>query len=256
MGWQERDWVGPFYPDDTAQKAMLARYSRALPTVEVDSTFYGRPRASTVEDWRAATPDGFRFALKVPREVTHRRRFKDADEPFRWFLERVKQLGPKLGAVLLQCPPDFKASPANRDRLYSFIDAQLPVDVDLALELRDPAWFDDALFACADANAFALAATESGRFDVGSARDIVARQPTSAFAYLRLMSDEQFERFDRVQLDRSASLAVWAEIVATARGRMRDVYCYVSDDYAGHAPGTLRELLERLGEAPPPALSP
>src|ERR1700687_4133558 len=89
MGWQEKDWLGPFYPEGTKPTEMLAMYAQKLSTVEVDSTFYGRPRESTVETWRDAVPEGFRFALKVPREVTHRRRFEDAGQVFTFFVERV-----------------------------------------------------------------------------------------------------------------------------------------------------------------------
>src|ERR1700680_1303047 len=118
MGWQEKDWVGPFYPDGVSPKAMLAQYGRSLKTVEVDSTYYGRPRATTIDEWRAAVPDDFRFSLKVPSEVTHRRRFKDVNEVFSFFVERVRGLGPKLGAILVQCPPDFGPSAGNRSRLF------------------------------------------------------------------------------------------------------------------------------------------
>jgi uncharacterized protein YecE (DUF72 family) len=256
MSWQEKDWVGPFYPVGTAPKAMLAQYGRSLPTVEVDATYYGRPRASTIEEWARAVPDEFRFALKVPSEVTHRRRFRDAAEPFRFFVERVRGLGRKLGPILLQCPPDFGPSAANRSRLFEFLETQLPDDVAVALELRDHGWFDDSLFALAREKRFAIAATESERFDVAFAADILERQRGGArFAYLRWMSDEQFEHFDRIQFDRSASLAAWIKLITRLREDVDEIYGYVSDDYAGHAPATVKDLLARLGEAPPADIS-
>lgn len=252
MGWQEKDWVGPFYPDGAAGKNMLAHYGRALKTVEIDSSFYGRPRASSIEEWGAAVPDSFRFALKVPSEVTHKRRFKDAGEPFRFFIERVRGLGTKLGAILLQCPPDFAPSAGNRSKLFEFLETQLPDDVNVALELRDAGWFDDALFGLARDKRFAIAATESERFDVALAADILERQRGGApFAYLRWMSDEQFEHFDRIRIDRTASLDAWTALIERIRGELTDIYGYVSDDYAGHAPATIRDLLARLGEAAP-----
>jgi uncharacterized protein YecE (DUF72 family) len=256
MSWQEKDWVGPFYPAGTAPKAMLAQYGRSLATVEVDATYYGRPRASTIDEWARAVPDDFRFALKVPSEVTHRRRFRDAAEPFRFFVERVRGLGGKLGPILLQCPPDFKASAANREHLFEFLEEQLPDDVAVALELRDPDWFDDALFALAREKRFAIAAIESELFDVAFAAQILDRQRGGVrFAYLRFMGDEPFEHYDRIQSDRAASLGAWTELIARLRNDVDDVYGYVSDDYAGHAPATVRDLLARLGEAPPPDIS-
>ncbi|MBV8170586.1 MAG: DUF72 domain-containing protein [Candidatus Eremiobacteraeota bacterium] len=256
MGWQEKDWIGPFYPRDTTPKAMLAQYARSLPTVEVDSSFYGRPRQTTVDEWAGAVPDDFRFALKVPREVTHRRRFEDAGEVFKLFVDRVRTLGVKLGPILLQCPPDFKPNASNRSRLFEFLEMQLPDDVCVALELRDAQWFDDALFALAREHRFAIVAAESERFDVASAADVVKRQLGNVdFLYVRWMGPEPFEHYDRVQVDRSAALAQWTTIIAQARSDVSEIFGYVSDDYAGHAPGTVRELLGRLGENAPPDIT-
>lgn len=256
MSWQEKDWVGPFYPVGLSPKAMLAQYGRSLKTVEVDSTYYGRPRASTVDEWREAVPDEFRFALKVPAEVTHRRRFRDAAEPFSFFVARVRALGPKLGPILLQCPPDFAPNQNNRASLFEFLETQLPADIRVALELRDKGWFDDALFALAREHRFAIAATESERFDIDFAADILERQEGGAdFAYIRWMSDEQFEHFDRTRIDRSAELDRWMKVLKPLRERVNDIFGYVSDDYAGHAPATVRDLLARLGEQAPPDIS-
>jgi uncharacterized protein YecE (DUF72 family) len=256
MSWQEKDWVGSFYPAGTSPKAMLAQYGRSLSTLEVDSTYYGRPRASTIDEWARAVPDDFRFALKVPSEVTHRRRFRDAAEPFGFFVERVRGLGPKLGAILLQCPPDFRPSDSNRSRLFEFLETHLPDDVHVALELRDRGWFDDALFALARDKGFAIAAVESELFDVAFATEILERQRGGArFAYLRWMGAEPFEHYDKIQSDRSASLDAWSKVVARLRNDVDNIYGYVSDDYAGHAPATVKDLLSRLGEAPPADIS-
>lgn len=216
MGWQHKDWIGPFLPEGTKLPTCCAN-TRALSTVEVDSTFYGRPRESTVDAWNADVPDGFQFALKVPREVTHRRRFRDLENVFTLFLERVRKLGPKLGAILLQCPPDFKPTPGNRDRLFTFLASSLPSDIRVALELRGD---DDALF-----------------------------------AYLRWMGPMAFEHYDRVQADKSATLDAWTAIIDELRPHVDDIFGYVSDDYAGHAPATVRDLLHRLGESAPPELT-
>jgi uncharacterized protein YecE (DUF72 family) len=256
MGWQEKDWVGPFYPVGTLAKAMLAQYGRSLSTVEVDSSFYGRPRATTVDEWRTAVNGSFRFSLKVPREVTHRRRFEDAGEPFTLFVERVRTLGDKLGAILLQCPPDFRPNDTNRSRLFTFLETHLPDDVRVALELRDAGWFDDALFELAREHRFAIVAAESDRFDVAEAADVLRRQQVHArFLYCRWMGDEPFEHYDRIRKDCSTSLASWVDILKDARAHVDDIFGYVSDDYAGHAPATVRDLLDRLGESAPPDIS-
>jgi uncharacterized protein YecE (DUF72 family) len=247
MGWQEKDWIGSFYPEGTKVPDMLALYARKLPTVEVDSTFYGRPRETTVTAWRDAVPDDFRFALKVPREVTHKRHFEEVDEYFGWFIERVRALGDKLGAVLLQCGRDFAATPANRERLYAFLDAQLPPDIKVVLELRDARWYDDAFFEMARSQRFAFAAAEGPHSSLELAERILAEQRGELdFAYVRLMGLTALEHYDRVQLDKSSSLDVWHRLLTDVASRVSDVFVYVSDDYAGHAPGTIDDLRRRL----------
>jgi len=252
MGWQEKDWRGPFYPEATKPADMLASYANLLPTVEVDSTFYGRPRQATLDGWRAAVGPAFRFALKVPRMVSHFKRFRDADQVFSYFVERVRGLGPKLGAILIQCPPDFNATQANRERLFTFLESQLPPDIKVALELRDEAWYDDALISLAREERFALAATESEHASLALAKRILDAQGDALdFAYLRWMGKAELERYDRLQLDRSESLDAWASMIRELRSRVSEIYGYVSDDYAGHAPATVFDLLARLGEPVP-----
>jgi uncharacterized protein YecE (DUF72 family) len=247
MGWQQKDWVGPFYPEATKPADMLALYARRFSSVEVDTTFYGRPRESTVDTWRDAVSEEFRFTLKVPREVTHRRRFEDAEQVFTLFVDRVRKLGTRLGAILIQCPRDFSPTPANRQRLYSFLDALLPPDVNVALELRHPGWFDEALFEMARSQRFALAATEGPHSSLELAERILIEQGEELdFAYIRLMGLTEFERYDRVQADRAESLDVWARIIREARNRVRAVYISVSDDYAGFSPATVDDLASRL----------
>ena len=257
MGWQEKDWIGPFYPHGTKVGDMLAVYARSMDAVEIDSTFYGRPREQTVVSWRDCTPDGFRFALKVPREVTHTRHFENVDEYFRMFVDRARLLGAKLGALLIQCGRDFRPTAGNRERLYNFLDAHLPPDVNVVLELRHAGWYDDSLFEMARAQRFALAATEGPSSSLELAQRILEEQRDALdFAYVRLMGLEALEHYDRVVLDKSVSLERWAILLNDVRGRVGDVYVCVSDDYAGHAPSTIADLrhrLERHAVAPPAA---
>ena len=247
MGWQEKDWIGPVYPEETKPPDMLGLYARRFSTVEVDSTFYGRPRETTVAAWRDAVPEGFRFALKVSREITHKKHFEEAGQSFGWFVDRARILGPALGALLIQCPRDFRPTPANRTRLYSFLDEHLPPDINMVLELRHEEWFDDALFDMARSQRFALAATEGPHSSIDLATRVLSEQGTELpFAYARLMGLTAFEHYDKVQVDRGESLDAWARLLADVRERVDDVFVYVSDDYAGHSPTTVSDLLLRL----------
>ena len=255
QGWLYKDWVGPFYPPGTDGLHMLTEYGRVFSTVEVDSSYYATPPAKTVEGWRRRSPDGFRFSLKTPSEITHVRRFADADAPFAEFVERVRLLGTKVAAVLVQCPPDFDPSSDNRSQMFRFMRTQLPDDLPFALELRDDRWYDDALFALARECGFAVAVTEGTYASIDLASSIAAeisRDPPAPFAYLRWLGDRSLQRFDHVQIERPASLDVWARLIVTLRQTVRDIYGYVNNHYQGHSPATIRAVLERLGEEVPP----
>src|SRR5258706_10943275 len=108
QGWNYPAWVGQFYPPGTRASEFLPAYARAFRAVEVDSTFYAVPDPRAVRAWAGRTPPEFTFALKMPKEVTHERRLRDADDGVRDFLGRARQLGPKLGPMLLQLRPDFR----------------------------------------------------------------------------------------------------------------------------------------------------
>src|SRR5688572_19432683 len=86
----------------------LQRYAQRFPAVEINSSFYRPHRPETYARWAASTPDGFRFAVKVPREITHTRRLREVDEPLERFLAEAGALGEKLGPLLVQLPPSLQ----------------------------------------------------------------------------------------------------------------------------------------------------
>ena len=144
QGWNYATWIGPFYPDGTRAPDFLRTYARAFNTVEVDSTFYAIPAASTVRGWAARTPESFTFAVKLPQEITHERRFIDAHDVLHAFVDRMRELGPRLGPVLIQCGPDF--SPLERNALQHFL-AELPEAPRFAIEFRQRAWISQETLA-------------------------------------------------------------------------------------------------------------
>ncbi len=254
-GWNTKDWIGPFYPPGTKTPDMLAHYAKIFPSVEVDATYYGIPRASSVDAWRTRSPDGFRFSLKTPNAVTHERRFVGADTYFAAFLERVRPLGPKIGVILIQCPPDFAPARESRSALFSFLETELRPDIAFALELRDPRWYDNALFTHARAQGFTLAVTEGSHSDLALAARIIdelVSDPPAKHAYIRWLGDQTLPRYDRVQLDRSGSHDAWERMIRSLQTVCSDIYAYASNDYEGFAPATLRAMLSRLGEPLPP----
>jgi len=138
-GYSYPAWKGRFYPPDLASGDMLRHYAGQLPAVELNNTFYRVPRADVVRAWAAEVPEGFRFAVKATRRITHVKRLKDAGEETGYFLDRIGHLDTRLGCVLFQSPPTARKDP---DRLRSFV-GLLPEGLRAAFEFRHPSWFDE-----------------------------------------------------------------------------------------------------------------
>lgn len=138
--WAHRPWVGRWYPVSTRSGSELGLYARLCNAVEGNTTFYAEPSAETVARWRDQTPESFRFAFKLPREVTHDRRLQDVALPVRSFLDRIEPLGDRIGPVQAQLPPAF--GPEGVEVLLAFV-RRLPLDWPWTIELRHPGWFDD-----------------------------------------------------------------------------------------------------------------
>ena len=108
QGWSYADWVGVFYPPQTKPSDYLRFYSQVFDTVELDTTFYSTPRPALVRSWAETTPDGFLFTAKLPQAITHEKHLKDCERELDAFVSAMRLLGPKLGALHIQLPPDFR----------------------------------------------------------------------------------------------------------------------------------------------------
>lgn len=244
QGWNYPDWVGAFYPEGTRPKDFLTAYARAFGTVEIDSTFYATPASSTVRGWVERTPPGFVFALKLPREITHERRLRDSEDETAGFFERARELGDRLGPVLVQLGPDF--SPAERGALEAFLPL-LPRDVRVAVEFRQRGWISEETWALLGEHGVALALSDGRWMPRRWLLELLAR-PTTDFHYLRWMGpDRSISVFSHVQVDRSDELDAWAEAMRDVKV---DVYGFANNHFAGHSPATVRELQRRLGQQP------
>jgi len=117
-GYSYKEWKGSFYPEKIKHGEMLPYYAERFSAVEINNTFYRMPKASVLRGWAAQRPPDFLFVLKASQQITHRKRLKEAGEPFAYLLEVATALGPKLGPVLFQLPPSFKKDIA---RLRDFL---------------------------------------------------------------------------------------------------------------------------------------
>jgi uncharacterized protein YecE (DUF72 family) len=138
-GYSYKPWKGKFYPKDLPDREMLSFYGEHFRAVEINNTFVAVPKPSVLEGWAAGVPDGFQFALKAPRQITHLRRLNNADEPLTRLFDAADVLADKLGPFLFQLPPTLKKDVL---RLRTFL-ALIPTHVRAAFEFRHPSWFDD-----------------------------------------------------------------------------------------------------------------
>lgn len=141
-GWNYNHWRGLFYPEEQRPQEWFATYARFFDTVEINNTFYRLPAEKTFREWRAQAPDGFIYAVKASRYLTHMKKLKEAEKPLKTFLQRASLLKEHFGPVLYQLPPHWGL---NRERLESFLEL-LPADLLHVFEFRDQSWLVDEVF--------------------------------------------------------------------------------------------------------------
>jgi uncharacterized protein YecE (DUF72 family) len=224
-GWNYPEWKGSFYPEGIKPAAMLPYYARHFSTVEVNNTFYRMPTRKVVDGWAAAVPAGFTFVLKAPQRITHFARLRDVDDPVRFFCDTARTLGPRLGPLLFQLPPNFKADP---DRLADLL-ALLPPDVRAAFEFRNATWFTDEVYARLAARSAALCIADH---DDGATPAIA----TADWGYVRLRASGYTD----------ADLRGWLATLRRIGARWRDAFVFFKHEEKGTGPALgarLRDLL-------------
>ncbi|ERK72722.1 DUF72 domain-containing protein [Leifsonia aquatica] len=259
-GWTYAPWRGVFYPKGLPHRAELAYAAERLDSIELNGSFYSLQRPSSWRKWAAETPDDFVFAVKGGRYITHILRLKNTREALaNFFASGMLTLGPKLGPLLWQLPPNL---PLDPDALHAFLDslpkttteaaalagestldedrrdAATPADRPLrhAVEARHPSFADPAFARIAREHGVAVVVADTaGRYPL-------LREVTTDFVYVRLHGDEELytSGYTDAALDR------WA---ADARGWLDDgldVYAYFDNDVKVRAPYDAMGLRERL----------
>ncbi len=247
-------WEKSFYPIGLKKSAYLSAYAEHFNSVEVDATFYGVPTEKTVRRWYEQTPEHFVFACKVPQSITHEACLVDCDDQFQEFVDIMSGLGHKLGPMLFQFPYFNRKAPVRPEefleRLRTFL-PKLPEDLRFAVEIRNKDWVSPALLNLLRQHRVAFALIDHPWMprptELIRDSDIV----TSDFVYVRLLGDryaiEQLTKtWDKTVVDRSRELTEWSAVVDHLLAREMNVYTYVNNHFAGHAPETLRQFLEML----------
>jgi len=253
-------WEGSFYPLGMRQKDFLRHYATQFQTVEIDSTFYGTPAASTVTSWNERTPADFAFAVKVPQVITHEKVLVDCEPEFDEFIERMHLLGDKLGPMLLQFPKFdkwvLKSPDEFRARLQTFLKRAADVNAGrFAVEVRNKDWLDVRLTDLLREHNVALALTDTSfmprPWEMKGAPDLI----TSDFTYVRWLGnrkgiEEQTMTWDKTVIDRQDDLKSWVVVLRrlVEDKRIRKIFAFANNHYAQHAPATVRQFLDLWNE--------
>lgn len=249
QGWAYDAWEDLFYPPGTRSEDRLSTYGRAFDVVEVNSTFYGAPPAERFEQWRRATPDGFRFSVKVPGEITHEARLEGHPRRLEEFCRRAGRLGEKLGPVLVQLPPDFGPEEGG-EPLASFLEAR-PPGPDFAVEFRDPTWLSEEVLGLLHRQDVSLAVSQ-GQWLRARPALRAARVAPGPMLYVRWMGKDRPDSpppEGESLLERSGEREAWSRVLLEAAEVKEAVYGFYNDDYEGHAPESARRTRRRLGQS-------
>jgi len=277
-GWTYGRWRGVFYPEKLPQKRELAFAAGIFPSIEINGTFYGLQRPEPFGRWRDETPEGFVFAVKGSRYITHMLKLKNVETPLaNFFASGVLRLGPKLGPILWQFPPRMKFDPARFRTFLALLPKTtgeavavakrhdgrldgrdwLECDVDQpvrhAFEIRDDSFRDPAFVALLREYGAALVCADTVEWPL-------LMDLTTDFVYCRLHGSQQLyvSGYDDAALDRwAARIGTWAaggepedaERVAGPTKPLntgRDVYVYFDNDAKVRAPADAQALANRL----------
>ena len=214
-GFSYKEWKPIFYPPDIPEKQFLRYYSGRLNSVEIDYTFYRIPSATTIENWKSATPETFKFTVKATQQITHRERLKTPSETVEYFLTVVRGLDSRLGMVLYQLPPFFKC---DVQRLEAFL-AVLPRGIAAAFEFRHESWFKGEVYELLRKHGIGLCIHDSDDHTT-------PMELTAPYTYIRLRRSEYTDRLRREWQDR---IRAWAEAGT-------EVFAYIKHEDNPNAP--------------------
>ena len=222
-GYSFKEWVGTFYPEKTPAGEFLRYYAEKLRSVEINHTFRRFPRMDRIQSWADATPESFKFSFKMHQSVTHMSRLKNVGASVRDFMDNLMPLGPRLGVVLFQLPPFFRA---DLERLDAFL-RELPEGHPYAMEFRHDSWNDPEVASRLRAAGVALAAAE---IEIAETPDVPVTAP---FAYVRLRKTPPYSE---EEVGRAG------ELVKRLSREAQDVYLYAKHDNEGVAPEHVKRI--------------
>ncbi len=230
-GWVYPHWRGVFYPQGLATTRWLAYYVEHFPTVELNNTFYRFPTEKALQGWRDNAPQGFCYAVKVNRYLTHLKKLQGIEKSLERFLDALRLLGDKLGPLLHQLPPYWGC---NVSRLRAYL-SLLPGDLRHVFEFREPSWLNDEVFDLLAAEGMAVCLVSMPQFPC-------PERLTAPFVYMRMHGSQAMY----VSCYSEEELQGWAQRIRGFLESGRDVYIYFNNDAYGYAVQNARRLREIL----------
>lgn len=222
-------WKGTFYPEALPKRQWIEYYFSRFSSVELNVTFYGLPDKETFTKWYKETPRDFIFSIKGSRSITHVKKLKASPEPVDVFFSRALALKEKLGVILWQLPPGFKADTA---RLAEFLELLRPYGVRNTFEFREDTWISKKVTS--------LLEKENASFCMADSPEFLNDLPvTSDFVYIRRHGDARLFPAEQLKAD--------ARRIKAYLKQKKDVFLYFNNDASGYAPKNALELIKMVG---------
>lgn len=235
--WSKKEWIGTWIPKGTPVKEILHHYSRQFSTVEMNNVFYGIPDPKTVQGWRDATPEGFRFCPKFFQGISHGGDLEATGKLTQEFCSVMRTLENRLGLSFLQLPPHF--GPEQIRGLETFL-KRLPRDYEVAVEFRHPGWFEHPSLKLEAWDLLYHFKATAVITDVAGRRDVLHSSLPSPRAMVRFVGND-LHASDYTRID------AWVEKLAGwfAAG-LRELYFFVHETDDTHAPELAAYFIEKL----------
>lgn len=254
--WTAKGWEEAFYPPKMKSTDYIAEYATRFSSVEVDASFYGVPRDSTLEKWRDTTPDGFVFAAKAPKEITHDRFLMGCEQPLNQFLTAMEILGDKCGPLLFQFPYFAKRTGVDINIFLEKLDAFLPLlpesGFQFALEVRNKNWITEPLLDLLANHHVAPALIDHPWMSRPKELFRHVDLDRVPFLYIRWLGDrhgieKKTKVWKEVVDNKDDYTADWVPPIQKALEHQLKVYGYVNNHYSGYAPHDVAVLEGALG---------
>lgn len=218
-GWQYRHWDGSFYPalTELPKAGQLRYYADLFRVVEVNATFYRLPGPGVLGSWAGQTPHDFVFVVKASKFLTHFKKLKDPEEPVERLMSRARELGAKMGPILLQLPPNMHR---NEERLDAAL-ALLAPQARVAVEFRHDSWYADSVRAVLARHGAALCLADRG------AQSLTPLWRTADWGYLRFHGGLA----SPPGCYHEETLEGWVDRVADLWGTDGEVYVFFNNDW-------------------------